>query len=193
MKTKNIIGALLGLGLMGGVVSCALAQSGNNNDKPSPAAEATITRALKALYPGAAITKMSKDEDDGFYYYSVALTAAGGKVDAEVTSDGTVIKTTAAGEVKSFPAAAAAAITKTAAGAKVTSASLTTTYAKVVLSDSTGDIQTIHVQKLPQPDVAYAVAVETDGKTGKFSVGADGTVVKALKWKLASSAGAKTE
>jgi hypothetical protein len=187
--------ALLGLGLAGGVVSCALAQSEKEDEssKPGPAVEATITKAVKALYPGAAITKMSKNEDDGFYSYAVALTAAGGKVDAEVTSDGTVIKTTAEAAVKSFPPAAAAAITKTAAGAKITSASLTTAYAKVVLSDSTGDTQTIHVQKLPQPDVTYAVAVETDGKTGKFSVGADGTVVKAMKWKLASSEATKKE
>jgi hypothetical protein len=193
MKSKHMITTVMSLGLAGGVFSSALAQTDNTPGKPSPSVEAKINQAVKAVYPAAVIAKMSKSQDNQFSYYSVTLTASGKNVDAEVTSDGTIVKTTSAGDVRTFPAAAAAAITKTAAGAKITSASLTTTYAKVVVGDSAGDTQVMRVEKLPQPAAAYVVAVENGGKVGKFSVAADGTLVKALAWKLAPSAAGKAE
>src|SRR5271157_4249188 len=101
MKLKNIMSALVGLGLVGGVLPLALAQSGKEGEsgKPPPAVEATITQAIKAAYPDAVIKKMGKESEDGISFYEVKLTVNGNKMDADVTSDGTIIETEAAADI----------------------------------------------------------------------------------------------
>src|SRR5208282_4581421 len=124
--------ALVGLGLVGGVLPYALAESDKEGEsgKPSPAAEATITQAIKAAYPDAVIKKMGKESEGGISFYEVKLTVNGNKVDADVTSDGTIIETEAAADINTFPAAAAAAIKKAAKGMEISHGELTTTFAK---------------------------------------------------------------
>jgi len=56
MKLKYMMSALAGLGLVGGILPNALAAAASA--KPSPAAEAKITQAIKAAYPGAVIDGM---------------------------------------------------------------------------------------------------------------------------------------
>lgn len=196
MKTKNIIGALLGLGLVGGILPCVLAENEKDDDsaKPTPAAEAKITQAIKAVYPDAVIGKIGKESEDGISFYEANLTVKGNKVDVDVTSDGTIIETEAAADLTTFPAPAAAAIKKAADGMKITGSDVITTYAKAVKDDSTGDTQVTHVVKLAQPTTSYEVDVEKDGNKGDLDVSADGTVLEMPKWaKAAQKAGAKDE
>jgi hypothetical protein len=177
MKSKDIICALLGLGLVGAAVPGAQAK-----DKPDAAAAAKITEAIKAVYPDAVIGEMGKETEDGLSFYEVAVTVKGAKIDADVTSDGTIIETEESADIKTFPDPAAKALTKTTKGMKIKGAEIAKTYAKGVKDDTTGDAQVIHVTKLAEPTVAYEVDVVKDGKRGEFSVSAEGAILESPKW-----------
>ena len=197
MKLKNIMYTLLGAGLVGAVIPMALASA----PKPKPTAdvEAKITKAIKAVFPDAVIGTMGQETEDGISFYEVELTVKGNKVGADVTSDGTIIETEEATDMKLFPKAAADAIKKAAKGMKVTGGEITKTFAKGVKDDSTGDTQVIHVVKLAEPAVAYEVDVEKDGNEGELAVSADGKILESPKWaakgesKVETGEKAKTE
>jgi hypothetical protein len=180
MKLKNILYTVLGLGLAGAILPNVLAQA--KKDAPSAEATAKITAAIKALYPEAVIGKMGKEEEDGISFYEVALTVKGNKIDANVTSDGTIIETEETTDMKLFPKAASEAIAKAAKGMKITGGELVKTFAKAVKDDSTGDTQVTHVVKLAEPTISYEVAVEQGTNKGELAVSAGGKVLETPKW-----------
>jgi hypothetical protein len=169
MKLKNILYTVLGLGLAGAILPNVLAQA--KKDAPSAEATAKITAAIKALYPEAVIS-----------FYEVALTVKGNKIDANVTSDGTIIETEETTDMKLFPKAASEAIAKAAKGMKITGGELVKTFAKAVKDDSTGDTQVTHVVKLAEPTISYEVAVEQGTNKGELAVSAGGKVLETPKW-----------
>ena len=191
MKLKNSLYTLLGLGLVGAVIPAVLAAAPKG--KPSAEVEAKITKAVKAVYPDAVIGTMGQETEDGISFYGVELMVNGKKIGADVTSDGTLIETEEATDMKLFPKAAAAAIQKAAKGMTITGGEIAKTFAKGVKDDSTGDTQAIHIVKLPEPAVAYEVDVEKDGNTGELAVSADGKVLESPKWAAKAASKANTE
>jgi hypothetical protein len=184
MKLTNIVSALVALGLVGGVSPRALAASAKEDKSagPNPVVEATITNAVNAACPGAVIKKMARKTEEGVSFYEVKLAVNGIKMEADTTSDGTIIKTETAADMKTFPAAATAAITNAATGMEISKGELVTTFAQAVHDDSTGDTQVIHIVKLPKSVVSYEVDVAKNGNKGELEVGADGTVLASPKW-----------
>lgn len=168
------------VGIVGAILPNALAES--KNEKPGAEAAAKITQALKAVYPDAVIGEMGKETEDGISFYEVGLTVKGTKMDADVTSDGTIIETEQEADMQTFPKAAADAIKKAAKGMKISGGELTTTYAKAVKDDTTGDIQTIRVVKLTAPTISYEVDVKKDGREGEIAASAEGTILESPKW-----------
>jgi hypothetical protein len=191
MQLKNMMSALAGLGLVGGILPNALAAA--DSAKPSPAAEAKITQAIKAAFPSAVINKMAKETEDGISFYEVSLAANGQKIDANVTSDGTIIETEESTDMKLFPKPAADAIKKAAKGMEISGGEMVKTYANGVKDDTTGDTQMIRVVKLGEPTVSYEVNVAKDGNKGELAVSADGKVLEVPKWAATVASKPKTE
>ena len=157
-----------------------------NPDNPSQAKAAdlddTLSEALKAVQAGATLSSFEKARSAGTNdVYTVHFTVSGTKMLAEVTGDGSVLKTEEPGDIAKFPEAANAAVRKaiTGMGVKDNGVILTRTYAEIEEKGPGAFV----VVKLSAPQTTYGANVQNNhGQPGKFRFTADGTAVERPTW-----------
>ncbi len=148
-------------------------------DKPDAATTTRITQAITTVHPGAKITNVGKETEDGIEFYEVAFDFNGKSLEGDVTAEGVLLNTEETAELRTFPAAAATALKKLTKGLKVKTTEISRKYARAEKDKSTGAVK---VTKFPLPIVAYEAEVTKGGRSGEFAVSADGTVIERPKW-----------
>jgi hypothetical protein len=159
------------------------AQLSNNSSEPkSGEIEAFLSKALKAIYPDAAVSSFEKGESAGTNaIYKVRFTADGTNMLADITGNGILLKTDEPGNIREFPEAARAAVRKaiTGMGIKDNGVRLSRTYAETQKDPSGAFL----VVELPSPRTTYGANVQNNhGQPGRFEFNADGTLVERPPW-----------
>jgi uncharacterized membrane protein YkoI len=167
MKCRNLTLGFVSLALLTGAGAWAFAQPGNQPTAPAKAPakageesdeevidlakapEAVRTAALKLAGSEKAITKVTKEEEDGTFTYEVEYTADGVENSAEFSPAGDLMKTERGTTEAKLPAAALAALKKSYPNA---------TFAHPVIVTKT----------------FYEVEVKTDGEKHEVKVNASG-------------------
>jgi hypothetical protein len=137
----------------------------------TPQLPAAVSSAITAAFPGATAEEFEKDTEDGITIYSVDI-STGALVD--VTADGVILEVCYDTDMKQVPAAAAQAIEKAGAGAKLDELLRVEVRAEI---DDSGK-----VVKLEKPETEYAAIFLKDGKEGEIRVAPDGTILDPLEW-----------
>jgi hypothetical protein len=136
---------------------------------------AAVAKAVKDNRPGAEIDKLTVEKESGINLYDIEFKA--GKGEIEVAEDGTVMDIATIVEMKDIPKAAADAIQKAAAGAKIKQLEKSEVRAELKVEGGKGKIV-----KLAVPKFVYEAELVKDGQTGEVQVAPDGAIVEALKW-----------
>lgn len=164
---------LVGLVALLGFAMTVNAQVGRRAKKASstPQLPAAVSSAITAAFPGATAGEFEQDTDGGITIYSVEV-STGPQVD--VTADGVILEVSYDSDMKEVPAAAAQAIEKAGAGAKLDEVLRVEVRAEI---DDNGK-----VVKLEKPETEYSAIFLKDGKEGEIRVAADGTILDPLEW-----------
>jgi uncharacterized membrane protein YkoI len=78
-----------------------------------------VMDALKAKFPGAKITKWTKETEDGKLVYDIEFTQNGKKAEADIAPDGTIQNYEREFDAKNLPKAVTEAVAKRYPGAKM--------------------------------------------------------------------------
>ncbi|MFH1732184.1 MAG: PepSY-like domain-containing protein, partial [Planctomycetota bacterium] len=117
---------------------------------PAPAAN-----AVKAAFPGATVSEIERENENGVLLYEVELKQNGAEIDVKVMADGTIVEVESKIAAKDLPAAVAKAVEKAAPGA---------TIKEVERKEIRAALKAGKVVKLAKPEVVYEVEVVKDGK-----------------------------
>ena len=129
---------------------------------------AAVLKALDENKPGAAIDKVTMEDESGVKFYDMEF--KGGRGEMDVAQDGTVLDVATLVEMKDLPEAVAAVVRKAAAG---------TTIKQLSRSEVRAKVETVagkaRVSKLAAPEYVYEAEL---AKGGEIEVAADGTIIK---------------
>jgi len=173
MKTRNL--QLAFTVMLSGIVLAAQGGPAVAQENAAAKLPAAVAKAVKDNRPGAEIDKLTVEKESGIALYDIEFKA--GKGEIEVAEDGTVMDISTIIEMKDIPKAAADAIQKAAAGAKIKQLEKSEVRAELKAEGGKG-----RIVKLAVPKYVYEAELVKDGRTGEIQVAPDGTIVEALKW-----------
>jgi len=174
---RGFIGALA-LALM--VSAPCVGQQGKQPAKEQPkkaniVLPLAVAKAVKDNRPNAVIDTMTVEKEAGISLYDIEFKAGQGEI--EVAEDGTVMDIATIVEMKDIPKAAADALQKAAAGAKITQLEKSEVRAEIKKEGATGK-----VVKLASPKYVYEAELLKGNQKGEIQVAPDGKVVEGVKW-----------
>jgi len=153
-------------------------QAGGNQEKTEKDdVQARLADAIKAVHADAVVGASKKAKTIGTNdLYSVEFTSKGKKISADVTADGTLVKTDEAADIKSFPTPARDALIKavTAVGMRENGLRITHTYA-TVNSDGVASKQS-------SATIYGADVANNRGERGRLGFSEDGSLVEHPAW-----------
>jgi uncharacterized membrane protein YkoI len=134
-----------------------------------------VAKAVKDNRPNADIDKLTIEKKAGIALYDIEFKAGQGEI--EVAEDGTVLDIATIVEMEDVPKAAAEAIQKAAAGAKITRLEKSEVRAEFKEQAGKGKIV-----KLGSPRYVFEAQLVKGNQEGEVVVAADGKVIEAVKW-----------
>jgi hypothetical protein len=137
-------------------------------EKPAVKLPEAVTRAFKAAFPKAEITKLDVDVENGVTVYDIEFNDGKVEKETDITADGTMLEFTVVVPAKEVPAPAMKALRAAAKGGKIQR------IERIEISYGTKDGKAV---KLDRPITHYAVEIFKDSKTSETVVNPDGTRV----------------
>jgi hypothetical protein len=131
-------------------------------DELTPAAAA----AVKALFPEATVMGVGQEREQGVLYYEVVVSNAGGRVEVEVTADGSIGEIESVVSITDVPEAAREQILSNTRGTKIT---------RVERHEVRGVPQDGTFVPADPPVVLYEVGYDDNGRRKEFVVSEDGS------------------
>jgi uncharacterized membrane protein YkoI len=102
---RGIMGRLAGSTVVGLVLLALVAQANGQDQKvPLDKVPQKVMEAVKARFPGAELTSVSKETADGQVIYDIELKHQGRKYEMDIKEDGTVLEVEKEIAVKDLPA-----------------------------------------------------------------------------------------
>lgn len=194
MKRVNpLLTGVVSVLVMGFLVSSVAAQAGPQSAaqakagavakaQAKPAAKKAelppaVVKAIRENVPNAEIDKVEVEDQGGIKLYDIEFKA--GKGEIEVAADGTVMDVATIIQMKDMPKLAAAAIQKTADGAKATIKQLEKSEVRAEVQKEANRSKIV---KLGAPKYVYEAELVRGKQAGEVQVAPDGKIVEALKW-----------
>ena len=134
---------------------------------------AQVLEAIRTAFSGAVIVEAGAEDEDGLKIYEVGLLLNGQDIEAEVSSEGTLVEVSTQMPIKDLPEAVVAVIAKAAPGATVVRAE------KCEARAAARDGQWV---PLDPPTVTYEVRLHKDDTVAEVEVSAAGTLLDGPKW-----------
>ena len=156
---------------MGGLLAVALLFSlgmAGGCAAKHPVLSSAAVDSLEAAFPAATIGAAEAEKEDGLDLFEAELPQDGKEIEVLVSPDGVIVEVETEVAMKDLPKAAADAIAKAAAGAKVE---------EIEREETRAVVRDGKLVKLAQPKITYEAEFLKDGKQVEVEVAADGTVL----------------
>jgi len=128
-----------------------------------------VAKTFRATFPGAEITKVDVDAENGVTVYDLEFTDGLIEKEADITADGIMLEFTVVVSAEDVPAAAMKTVRKAAEGAAIGR------IEHVQIKYEAKDGKTV---RLARPVTRYAVELARGGKTTEIVVDPDGRVTE---------------